>query len=138
MGNSIANSIAEKQKEMQKDMAKVQMENMERGQERQRRMMMAMAIAQTRDLLKWQEGVGVLGGLALGAFALKHRRIPGPAMAPVAVWLVTYLYQYDLAYGSKPGRINKTFQEITTDENNWFVPLMPPPSSATKSTPPSS
>jgi hypothetical protein len=52
MGNTIAKSIAEQtrkvQEEMQEKMAKIQMENMIKGQERQRRMMIAQQIAVSR------------------------------------------------------------------------------------------
>jgi len=50
MGNMIGTAVAGKMKEAQQEMIKVQQENMVKAQERQRKVMMSMQIAATREM----------------------------------------------------------------------------------------
>lgn len=126
MGNSIAASIAEQQKkvqkEMQQEMGKMQLENMIKGQERQRKMMMAQQIAITRERLYWFVGFGTFATTGAIVGAMRGHSSSTAVIPLIAFWTITG-YQYDLAFGTKANRINKYYEEIVNDKSYWIYPI---------------
>jgi hypothetical protein len=123
MGNSIATTMVEKQKEVQQEMIKVQWANMLRGAERQRRMMLSTQIAVMREQFWWYASfVGTVSLMATAAYVKKRTPAGFIPLVPLSFILG---YQYDFAYGNKPERINRIWENMLTKEPHWFAPLTP-------------
>jgi hypothetical protein len=129
MGNTIAKAITEQtrkiQEEMQEKMAKMQMENMIRGQERQRRMMIAQQIAVSRELFWWFAAFYSTACLGLITAAIKRKKIPPVVLIPFVPLTLFMAYQWDFAYGNKPARIQRIFERVLKEEGKWYTPLTP-------------
>jgi len=110
IGSSVGGAVAGKMKEAQNELVKIQQENMIKGQERQRKVMMSMQIAGTREMLNWTVPVWSLAALVAGVTAARGKPVPRPFLALIPTGLVL-LFQADLAYGNKAERIQKYYRE---------------------------
>lgn len=129
IGSSIADRMVEKQKQTQLELQEVMMQkqwkNNLKGQERMRRTMIAQQMAMARERLWWFAGfVGTLC-LGIGGYAIKHKRVPPAAIAPLFALLTITAYQADFAYGNKIERVNRMMNEIVDSGKYWFTPLTP-------------
>jgi hypothetical protein len=133
MGNltsSFADAMIEKQKQAQLELQEVMMakqwKNNVRAQERMRRQMVAQQMAMARERVWWFGGFAGTMLLGFCGFAVKHKRVPPAAVAPLLALLTVTAYQVDLAYGNKLDRVNRMMNEIVDSGKYWFTPLTPP------------
>jgi hypothetical protein len=133
MGNSMANTIgtrignaaASKVKEAQHEMMEEQKKNMIQNAERQRKTMMAMKIANTREILNWTTPLWAIV-FTISLFYPKNasKEIPAyfAALIPAGVVII---YQTDLVYGDKAERIERYYQETLKEKFGITPPSEP-------------
>eukprot|EP00834_Sanchytrium_tribonematis_P006624 NODE_505_length_6682_cov_0.825394.p7 type:complete len:107 gc:universal NODE_505_length_6682_cov_0.825394:5658-5338(-) len=102
MGNLISGNMAEMQR---------------KSMEKQQKTMVAMTMANSRDLCLWIGGTWAAVGTGL---LLAGNRAPRVALVPFGVLSIVFAYNVDFAYGNKAERIRQEFLKIQ-NEDHWFT-----------------
>jgi hypothetical protein len=103
MGNAVGKTMADNQREMML---------------KQREIGMAVAMAQTRDTLRFL-GAGVATYLPLGVLAATRSRSPAPLL-PLLPLSFVMAYMYDMGYGNKLTRVRSEAGEILREHHAAF------------------
>ena len=92
-------------------------DNQRKAMDRQQKTMIAMGVANSRDLSQWIGGV--LSVYTLGLL-LAPKPLPKVVFGPFCVLSTVLAYNLDFAYGTKAERIRKEFYKISEHEDHWF------------------
>ena len=93
-------------------------ENQKKAMDKQQKTMIAMGVANSRDLSVWIGGVW--SALTVGLL-VNHKHVHRAVFVPYSILSVVLAYNIDFAYGNKAERIRKEFYKINALESHWYT-----------------
>lgn len=100
-------------------MQKTMKDNQGLMMERNRRLMISMQMAMTRERTYWFGGAASLLGLGLLVGKMRGKNV-SVGLVPLAALSTLTAYNYDMGFGTKINRINRMHHDIISDERYWF------------------